>query len=107
MFQYGDVIQGIGGVACGQTFHTDLKQVALLERVVTVVDAGYGIGDAVCGDIGQETQTAGVDTYHWYALAAHTGGSAEERAVTTNAYYGIGRKIITFNYGVIRYLQPE
>ena len=63
--------------------------------------ASYGIGNAVGGDIGQETQTAGVDAHHGDAFAANPGRGAQESAVAAYADDCIGRKTGAFKEGVI------
>ena len=70
------------------------------------MDAGNGIGNAVGGDVGQEAQTAGVDTNHRDAFAAHTGSGAQESTIASYAYNCIGSKVIIPNDVVIRDVKP-
>lgn len=107
MLENGYVVEGIGSVALGQTFHAYLQQVALLKRVVTTMYAGYGIGNAVSGDIGQESQAAGVDSNHGDALAAYAGSGTQECAVASYADDCIGRKVSAVKEGVIGNIQAH
>jgi len=107
MLEYGYVIEGIGGVTLWHTVHAYLKQVAALKGVLPGMDETDGLINVAAGDIGQETQTAGVDTDHGDGLVAYTGSCAQERTVTTDAYHGIGLKVVIGYKAVIGNFQTH
>ena len=67
-------------MAYGQTFHLDLKQVALLKRAVAVVDTCDGIGNAVGGAFGIMIMSA----FGYVANAEQTAGALRGINITVN-----------------------